>query len=71
MACSSSGQADNFQINDDFDVAYPSAGGTNHLTPAEDPRNKRKIRELVQKYPITVSYVIECPLSAGLVEATS
>ena len=27
------------------------------VAPADDPRNKRKIQEIIQKYPITVSWI--------------
>ncbi|WWC88693.1 HAD hydrolase, family IIID [Kwoniella dendrophila CBS 6074] len=40
------------QVTDDFDVIY--SNNVQGITPAEDPRNKRKIREIVEKIPITV-----------------
>ncbi|WVR06359.1 HAD hydrolase, family IIID [Kwoniella sp. DSM 27419] len=44
------------EVADDFDVTYSGgvAGSAQTLTPAEDPRNKRKVAELIDKVPITV-----------------
>ena len=41
---------------DDFDVTYPSqTEGAAVVSPADDPRNKRKVEEIIKKCPITVS----------------
>jgi ubiquitin-like domain-containing CTD phosphatase 1 len=42
---------------DDFDVKYsahPAVQGKPVIAPADDPRNKRKINEIVKNVPITV-----------------
>ena len=47
---------------DDFDVTYPNhpdEKGANIVAPADDPRNKRKVAEIIKKCPITVS---KCPV---------
>lgn len=44
---------------DDFDVEYPSSSkqrGKAAVSPADDPRNKRKIQEVIEKCPIDVSW---------------
>jgi hypothetical protein len=58
-------------VLDDFDVTYAShpAGISGKkrraLPPADDPRNKRKVTEIVKTRPITVCYVrLKCPLIA-------
>lgn len=41
---------------DGVDINYPTRGPDGrYISPAQDPRNLRKVAELVAKYPITVS----------------
>ncbi|ORY28457.1 HAD-like domain-containing protein [Naematelia encephala] len=44
------------EIFDDFDMQYPShpTGKGGGILPADDPRNKRKVQEVIQSCPITV-----------------
>ncbi|OCF43570.1 HAD hydrolase, family IIID [Kwoniella heveanensis CBS 569] len=44
------------EVTDDFDVTYSNKAQpvANVLTQAEDPRNKRKVKEIIDKIPITV-----------------
>jgi hypothetical protein len=44
------------QIFDDFDVVYPTGPDAKKkgVPPADDPRNKRKIKEVIENCPITV-----------------
>ncbi|WVQ85088.1 HAD hydrolase, family IIID [Cryptococcus sp. DSM 104549] len=42
------------EIQDDFDVSYSSKAGDKAVAPADDPRNKRKVQEIIDKVPITV-----------------
>ncbi|WVF69168.1 HAD hydrolase, family IIID [Kwoniella sp. CBS 6097] len=44
------------EVVDDFDVTYSNKAQAkaNVLTQAEDPRNKRKVQEIIDKIPITV-----------------
>jgi ubiquitin-like domain-containing CTD phosphatase 1 len=51
-------------VVDDFDVSYTAQiglQGKGVVAPADDPRNKRKIQEIVKKIPITV-----CPSLSGV-----
>jgi hypothetical protein len=47
------------KLYDDFDVKYPEKATSQELpgfiAPADDPRNKRQVQQIVEKIPITVS----------------
>jgi len=47
------------QVLDNFDVTYSNhmSGKGNAVAPADDPRNKRKVEEIVKNCPITVSFM--------------
>jgi ubiquitin-like domain-containing CTD phosphatase 1 len=43
--------------DDGIDINYPARGlDGRYIAPAQDPRNQRKVAELVKNYPITVSF---------------